>query len=434
MQLIVLSTAIFAAIQTVSAHGSIKYPKPILFDENRNNYNAPLDPSFANFPCKGFHNQPFNAAATWKAGQEAHFEIDMSNIAAHGGGSCQASISHDGGKTFEVLHSFIGDCPRGANGNSAGSDQIFKFMIPKDEPAGEAIFAWTWFAAIARREMYMNCAFVTIENDSPATQVSSRPPMFVGLLGEGGTLCTVGERDNLQFPEPGKFVTDGTQNPTAQFKSKALPSGPQCGNAETGGGEPIQMSLPPNKGLVGGPVAGPKPAPVNPVPVIEEPTPTTTAVVTPPMQSTTLNVVYVTKTLFNPVVAVVTVTATEYVPGPTGSSMAKRHEHVARDQSCTFQETMKIGNECPVPSTTSSQWQDCVWKEFCPCLDDNLSPFDIVNFSQIKGHCDCLTKGIGCTGGSGLRTRHMRRHMDLSGGVDIILRRDEDPMIHTFKA
>ncbi|KAF3942407.1 hypothetical protein ABW19_dt0202103 [Dactylella cylindrospora] len=458
---ILLSAAFLGILQGVTAHGSIKKPRPILFDEKRGTYNAPLAPDFSNFPCKGFHNQPFSAAETWTAGQEASFVVDTSHIAAHGGGSCQASISHDGGKTFEVLHSFIGDCPRGANGNSIGPEQEFKFKIPESEPAGPAIFAWTWFAAIANREMYMNCAYVTIKNDNPnAGAVSSRPQMFVGFLSGGA--CSISEGSNLDFPEPGQFVTDGTQNPTAQFNGKTKPSGSDCGNAASGGGESIKNILPPNAELAnsgsnpGG--SNPKPGPPTTIApsaaISAQPTtmPTTmvTSVASQPAQDSRV-VVTVTEIVTNAVTDVVYVTSTAYqtailIMQPTGTpAKVKRSGPISQpenihlqivprdeDDSCSFETALKVGDVCPVPSVKASQWKDCVWKQFCKCLDENLSTSDIVNFVQVKGHCDCLEMGVGCpTGGSKLR--HRKRHAHF-GGIDILLPRSEARLERFFKA
>jgi len=56
--------------------------------------------------------------------------------AAHGGGSCQVSLSFDGGVSYTVIKSFIGDCPH------AGGGGAFQFTIPQSTPAGTAIFAW----------------------------------------------------------------------------------------------------------------------------------------------------------------------------------------------------------------------------------------------------------------------------------------------------
>ncbi|EPS44930.1 hypothetical protein H072_1087 [Dactylellina haptotyla CBS 200.50] len=452
MQLILLSTAVLATIQSVSAHASIRKPKPIAFDELRGTYNAPLDRTFSNFPCKGYHLEtlpngnanPFVAAETWKAGQEASFVIDTiataelnPAIAAHGGGSCQASISFDGGATFRVLRSFIGDCPRNTAGNSVTGDQGFTFTVPEDAPAGNAIFSWTWFAAIANREMYMDCAFVKIENANPnPDSFNKRPFMFVGFQTLGD--CQVDEGTNLDFPMPGPDALYRDDKPGVEHQGKTKPTGAGCGHESSGGGEKILSQLPARKdmggsgGGSGGDAPGAKPG-LNPTPSSEpEPAPTesTSTVImtaTTVIQSTLTmvtsvttgpNVVYVTKTMTKAIVDIVTVTATDYVSAPTGGP-AKRSNLVSRDESCDFKPTLKVGGKCPVPSTKSSTWKTCVWKEFCGCLDQNLSPTDIVNFSQIKGHCDCVTMDVGCPAAS--KNRHRRRHARRGYGVDVIL-------------
>lgn len=66
------------------------------------------------------------------------------SLAAHSGGSCQASLSFDDGETWKVLHSFQGGCPRGARlgSNMAGSNQTFPFLVPENTKAGKALFSW----------------------------------------------------------------------------------------------------------------------------------------------------------------------------------------------------------------------------------------------------------------------------------------------------
>jgi hypothetical protein len=70
------------------------------------------------------------------------------NVAAHGGGSCQVSLSFDGGNNFQVIRSYQGGCPANATFNNNDlpprnqSPQRFEFMIPKETPNGHAIFAW----------------------------------------------------------------------------------------------------------------------------------------------------------------------------------------------------------------------------------------------------------------------------------------------------
>lgn len=62
-------------------------------------------------------------------------------LAAHSGGSCQASISFDTGETFKVVQSFEGGCPSGASCSSNRIKDIilkFEFVIPKDGQSGPA--------------------------------------------------------------------------------------------------------------------------------------------------------------------------------------------------------------------------------------------------------------------------------------------------------
>ncbi|KAK6537134.1 hypothetical protein TWF694_011332 [Orbilia ellipsospora] len=492
MQLLLLSTAILATLETVSAHASIKYPKPINFDTDTS-YNAPLKPDYSNFPCKGYHTQAFESAATWKAGEDAYFVIRTNHsegqgIAPHGGGSCQASISHDGGQTFRVLQSWIGDCPRNVVGSDALGDPQFNFTIPPEEPAGEAIFAWTWFAAIANREMYMDCSFVTIENENPqpnSEAITKRPYMFVGFLAAG--VCAVSEGNNLAFPSPGPSPVMGYM--TAPIKPTATPHNSDnspCAMptvSEFGGGEaiPDSVRVPANTALAaaGGNSGsgGAKPAPLAPTPsspmmtssmmtssmmasspmmasstmMASSEMPVPTDVANPNAPSTILvistettlltstttdvdtvttpaaaNVVYVTEVVTQSVYDMVTVTATDYVPAPTGGAKKEKRE------SCDFQTTLKVGGKCNVPNTQASTWPDCVWKEFCGCLNQNLSPNDLMNFSIVKGHCDCVTMGVGCS--TTTRSRRRRRNVSAGGKVDIVLRRSGGKVRSFFRA
>jgi hypothetical protein len=174
MRLEALLTSLVLILPCVSAHARIKYPTPLNAppeDPSGNAYNAPLTADGSQFPCKGLHKSvdlKTAAKTTWQAGGQAYFEYVpphssstsfltahrvLGNVvpgaegalAAHSGGSCQASISFDGGKTFKVLQSFEGGCPRGVvKGSNIATDpnQKFPFMIPKDTQSGPALFAW----------------------------------------------------------------------------------------------------------------------------------------------------------------------------------------------------------------------------------------------------------------------------------------------------
>jgi hypothetical protein len=86
---------------------------------------SPLSADGSNFPCKGYHSDfgtPAGAStATFAPGQSYKFTI--SGGASHNGGSCQASLSYDKGKTWTVIHSYIGNCP-------LQGESDFDFAIP----------------------------------------------------------------------------------------------------------------------------------------------------------------------------------------------------------------------------------------------------------------------------------------------------------------
>ncbi|OJI96692.1 hypothetical protein ASPVEDRAFT_146150 [Aspergillus versicolor CBS 583.65] len=167
-------------------------------------YTNPLSTSGDDFPCKGYANDPFKSVADYKPGQE--YEIELQGSATHNGGSCQISLSYDKGKTFRVIHSMIGGCPL---------EKSYKFKVPSDAPSGEALLAWTWFNKVGNREMYMNCAQVTVGSDnarmegfsavSKANAFDSLPEIFVANVNGPGKCVTIEGKD-VNFPQPGPSV------------------------------------------------------------------------------------------------------------------------------------------------------------------------------------------------------------------------------------
>ncbi|KAF4955038.1 hypothetical protein FSARC_11959, partial [Fusarium sarcochroum] len=140
------------------AHMEMIYPPPFKSKANTNagsdvdfSMTAPLEAGGGNFPCKGYHSlfgtKEGAPVADWEAG--GSYNMTITGGANHGGGSCQASLSFDKGKTWSAIHSYVGNCP-------AAGTSTFDFKIPTDAPSGEAIFAWSWFNQIGNREMYMN--------------------------------------------------------------------------------------------------------------------------------------------------------------------------------------------------------------------------------------------------------------------------------------
>jgi len=191
----------------VRAHMHLAYPLQLQAQANPfsttvdTNIDAPLASDGSNFPCKNAQiatGAALTSVATWTTGSKVNFTV--AGGAPHGGGSCQASLSFDGAKTFIVVHSYIGGCPLSAGQN-------FDFTVPADSPIGSAIFAWTWVNLIGNREFYMACSSITVAAGSgatPAVAFNSRPTIFVANLGNG---CKTIENANPVFPNPGPDVT-----------------------------------------------------------------------------------------------------------------------------------------------------------------------------------------------------------------------------------
>ncbi|OQD76645.1 hypothetical protein PENDEC_c004G06221 [Penicillium decumbens] len=155
-----------------TAHMQLSKPYPIRSPLNKDakgqkdySYTNPLSSSGSDYPCKGYANDDFDSQATYQPGQE--YEMALEGSATHDGGSCQISLTYDRGKTFKVIESMLGDCPIAKK---------YKFTVPSDAPNGEALLAWTWFNKVGNREMYMNCAFVTIGGDSKGKELPAVAP------------------------------------------------------------------------------------------------------------------------------------------------------------------------------------------------------------------------------------------------------------------
>ncbi|KAK3303708.1 uncharacterized protein B0T15DRAFT_560900 [Chaetomium strumarium] len=184
----------------------------------------PLGESFP-FPCQG----AFDVVSTTQITAGTTQLVNFTGGAQHGGGSCQFGLTYanppstDKSK-FKTIYTLIGGCPVDAAGNLpvTGTDQDgradsvhcgndsgkecirqFEIPIPKELPNGDATFVWSWFNEIGNREMYMNCAPVTITGGSgdDTSFLDGLEDMFVANIpGE----CTTGP-GILNIPNPGKY-------------------------------------------------------------------------------------------------------------------------------------------------------------------------------------------------------------------------------------
>ncbi|EEQ83434.1 DNA-directed RNA polymerase [Blastomyces dermatitidis ER-3] len=168
---------------------------------------SPLAANGANFPCKGYHQGPSTGStATYNAG--GTYTLNLAGSATHGGGSCQISLSYNNGATWKVIKSIMGGCPLTSS---------YSFQIPSNAPSGNVLLAWSWFNLIGNREMYMNCAPVTIVGGNG--DISYLPNMFVANVGNG---CRTTERKETVFVNPGSNVVYGGN------VSPANPAYPVC--------------------------------------------------------------------------------------------------------------------------------------------------------------------------------------------------------------
>jgi hypothetical protein len=251
----------FASLASLaSAHMIMANPKPY-----GNPSNAPLQEDGSDFPCKGAVNDGAFSTNVFKQGSSP--ELSFTGQAVHGGGSCQVSLTTDKNPTkdsvWKVIKSIEGGCPsRTATGNLGDSPDVpnpdkYDFTIPKELAAGEYTLAWTWFNHVGNREMYMNCAAITVEGSGGSKDhLDSLPDMFVANVGNN---CETLPNTDLEFPNPGEDVSklksgltgpkgDGCQKGGSgggSGGSKPEPSVPAAAPTDNSGAQPTQPATTP---------------------------------------------------------------------------------------------------------------------------------------------------------------------------------------------
>jgi hypothetical protein len=128
---------------------------------------------------------------------------------------------------FKVIQTFEGNCP-------PVNDAKLTFNIPKEFPNAEkATLAWTWFNFMGNREMYMNCAPISITGGSDSKDYyDSLPDMLVANV--PATDCKTADNTNPQVPNPGEFVLQSPNAELAIVTGDKCPAYVQNGNAKSG--------------------------------------------------------------------------------------------------------------------------------------------------------------------------------------------------------
>ncbi|KAK9661688.1 hypothetical protein K7432_018182, partial [Basidiobolus ranarum] len=195
---------------TVMAHMSMTQPAPRKSKYNSfykgdsvdYNMDAPLNDGYA-YPCRGYGAGP--SVATYTAGGSV--QVNLDGGAPHNGGHCQFSLSVDGGKTFVVMKTVMGDCMI--------ASRTYSVPIPKNVPNGKAIFGWTWVNKTGNREYYMNCADVTIQGGSG--QCISGPKNLIANIAGYPTIpeFTAGGYDGTDLFNKRPFITSCSNGNTS---------------------------------------------------------------------------------------------------------------------------------------------------------------------------------------------------------------------------
>ncbi|CAI7596841.1 unnamed protein product [Penicillium crustosum] len=294
----------------VNAHMIMSSPTPYSKDSLNN---SPLAADGSDFPCK-LRDNAFEAPSTETiiAIGESH-PLSFVGSATHGGGSCQISLTTDlkpsKSSEWKVIKSFEGGCPANVDGNMSGGPDVtdpysFNFTIPDGISAGKYTLAWTWFNRIGNREMYMNCAPITVSGGSSKRspeelerRAASFPPMFVANING----CTTPESDIVEYDgEPANLAKEGSEacTGTATFggsgdtASSSSSSGSDSGSSSSGSASPASSSVPAES-------ASTAPASVSVTPVPEatpssspaetEPEPTSSSATAPAPVTTSLS-------------------------------------------------------------------------------------------------------------------------------------------------
>lgn len=224
--------AALALASTAHAHMTMTYPAP--YTANGELQSGPLAPDGSDFPCKMTSAQYTPPATKNTMAIDAPQTLKLQGGATHGGGSCQISLTKDLKPTknseWMVIHSEEGGCPFASDGNKSdnATDAVtgFQYKIPQGIQPGEYTFSWTWFNKIGNREMYQNCAPLTVTGGSKKRDLdddleynttsledldtvdllkrdTTFPAMFVANIGNG---CITKETADLKFPNPGPNV------------------------------------------------------------------------------------------------------------------------------------------------------------------------------------------------------------------------------------
>lgn len=279
-----LVAAAILGASAVEAH--MKMNKPTPYSASSLN-NSPLAADGSDFPCK-LRDNAFEAPSEETIAQIGEaMPLTFIGSATHGGGSCQVSLTTDlqpsKDSKWMVIKSIEGGCPANVDGNMSGGPDDpdpfeFNYTIPAGIEPGKYTLAWTWFNRIGNREMYMNCAPITVtggssKRDAAPVEVEKRSSSFPAMFVANINGCTTKEGVDIRFPDAGDVVEYGG-NPsnlaasgeaacagTPAWTVGAGASSPSTGaGAGAGAGVSVSVSIGATVGATATPTAEPEPS------------------------------------------------------------------------------------------------------------------------------------------------------------------------------
>ncbi|KAI5369640.1 hypothetical protein Slin15195_G005150 [Septoria linicola] len=217
-----IAMVVLALFGTASAHMTLKTPVP--YGQSTLD-TSPLKPDKSNYPCK-LREGVYDITQQNIIPVGVPQELSFSGSASHGGGTCQLSISLDKEPTassvFKLIQVFEGGCPTAGAGND-GSD-TFSFTVPKGFPNGDFALAWVWYNRIGNREVYMNCAPITVTGGADNNDLfDSLPNQY--MINLPPSECSSVETSDQIIPNPGQYVVK------AQGALLSSATGPSCAAA-----------------------------------------------------------------------------------------------------------------------------------------------------------------------------------------------------------
>ncbi|GFP55712.1 hypothetical protein TASIC1_0005057000 [Trichoderma asperellum] len=258
-----LSKLFTVILLATAASAHMKITSPIPYGASNLN-NSPLFRNASDFPCKLRQGVYDLEGASNVYAQGSTQKLAFLGSVVHGGGSCQVSVTTDAqpdkNSVWKVIKSIEGGCPAKDQIGNMGEDAsaidpfTYDFTIPKELESGNYTLAWTWFNKVGNREMYMNCAPLTVTGSGGSKDfMNTLPDMFVANL--DGHDCATADNTDVLFPDPGNDV-DKFNGATEAFApaictgtsagvASAAPTNGGSGSAPTGSpAQPTQASVP----------------------------------------------------------------------------------------------------------------------------------------------------------------------------------------------